>query len=199
MKLKKLKKFIKALRAFTLIELMVVIGIVGVLAAIVLIAVSGSRSSASDATVKDTLTSAYYQLSLDGRNTGDYGVPYPYYLCPTASNPPDPIFYTDTQLRTYIANLNAANGTQTTCAAGVPGGASNATSWAIASPIKSSTTQWWCVDSKGNSKLSSTQDTHIRVFEHLLTYVTPTAHADVGFGPPPGPNLGGGANTAACP
>jgi len=180
-------------KGFTLIELLVVIAIIGILASIVLVALNGARHSGSDATVKSDLNQAATQMEIYSLNSGSYGEPYMSAQCPTSGDPS--VFDTDPQVTAEITALNTINGDMTKCAAGTLADTGSATSWAIASPLSSSS-QYWCVDSSGDVKLSM-QHTET-IFSQLFAYIVPTAYAFLG--PPVGPDLGGGYETPAqCP
>jgi len=182
-------------KGFTLIELLVVIAIIGILASIVLAALSSSRKSASDSSVKSELNQVATAMELysDTVSTGnDYGSVYASAICPTTGDPS--VFDTYSQVANLIGSLNSINGNATRCAAGTLSASGNASSWAIASPLKT-IGQYWCVDSTGNVKLSYYGENEGSILTRALAYIVPMA-----FAAPVGLNLGGGHGTAAaCP
>jgi len=179
-------------RGFTLIELLVVIAIIGVLASIVMVALGVSRQTANDTAVKDTTDQIRGDAELYYAANGSYGTPVTSALCPTSGTS---MFYTDPQMQSLIAALNAKNGGLTKCAAGsTVSGSPTASSYSIASPVTSST-KYWCIDSNGSMKLSNDDSLFIKI----MAYVVSVAHAS-----PVGPNLGGGTpatggGAAGCP
>lgn len=183
-------------QGFTLIELLVVIAIVGILASIIFAGLNGSRVSANDTKVKAELHEVAKKMEVQYLTNGHYGPTFESAPCPTASNPPDPIFYTDTNLRTIISAAETANGGEVLkCATGGTN-ANQASTWALASALKSTGPweAWWCTDSAGKTKLSIKLNPNGWA-QRILTFITPVAHAVVD----PGPYLGGGTSAAVCP
>jgi prepilin-type N-terminal cleavage/methylation domain-containing protein len=177
---------------FTLIELLVVIAIVGLLAAMVFAALGSAKSNGTDTAIKSEFDQIRTQMELSQTSGSDYGPIYPMAVCPTSSNPPDSIFYTDPTVKKIIAHVGDSNGGQTICASGDPSGNGRATSWAIESPVKY-TTQWWCVSSNNGPKLSIREE---NIFAYLFHLVVPDTYAMIG---PSGPFIGGGSLAASCP
>lgn len=183
-------------QGFTLIELLVVIAIVGTLASIIVAGLNGSRVSANDTKVKAELREATKKIEVYYLTNGHYGPTFESAPCPTTSNPPDPIFYTDTNLRNIFSAAEVANGGEVLkCATGGTN-ANQASTWALASALKSTGPwdAWWCTDSAGKTKLSIKFNPNSWI-QNVLAFITPVAQAVVD----PGPYLGGGTNAAVCP
>jgi prepilin-type N-terminal cleavage/methylation domain-containing protein len=189
---------VTARRGFTLIEILIVIGIIALLATILLALFSRARTSSSDGVIKADLKQVAGEMELSYSANYDYGPSYVSAVCPTSSNPPDPIFYTDPEIKSMIVAVNAANGGKNvTCAAG--GVTMNsAQTWAAAAPLKGSDPvngPFWCVDSAGHNKISYIDGGGI--FYTLASQLIQVAHAAPVS--QSHPNLGGGLNPAVCP
>jgi prepilin-type N-terminal cleavage/methylation domain-containing protein len=173
---------------FTLVELLVVLAIIAVLAAVVLVALGGSKNTANDTAVKTYTNDVQEAAAVYMQTYGDYGTPFASGLCPTSAG--SSMFYSNADIQSFINTLNTQNGGKTKCASGNTSGSGNATSFAIASPV-SNTSQYWCVDSSGNAKLSVSSSP----WGKFIAYIIPTAFAMLVA--PAGPNLGGGNGTQA--
>ena len=135
-------------KGFTLIELLVVIAIIGILATIVLASLNSARVKANDVAVKSNLDNARAQAEL----FYDSAIQKQSYLtvCSAAGG-----------ISQMVAGANAQGGASGTPVSNVVTTAASATqavchdsvgAWAAQVPLKSDSTQSWCVDSTGVSK-----------------------------------------------
>ncbi len=118
----------KLIRGFTLIELLVVIAIIGILSSVVLASLNTARGKGANAAIKQNMNSlrAQAEVYYDSSPTGYTGV------C------------ADTQILKIRGAADLASGGTTTCN-------SNATDWAVSSPLKvaDGANNYWCVDGSG--------------------------------------------------
>ncbi len=144
-------------RGFTLIELLVVIAIIGILSSVVLASLNTARAKGSDAAIKSTLANMRAQAEILYDNsgcytavTGDCASTASGAAAACAVGTSEYIWQND-QIETALeaagdASTGAGIGAAT-CMQLANGGA-----WAISVPLKSVTTQSWCIDSAGSSK-----------------------------------------------
>ena len=142
-------------RGFTLIELLVVIAIIGILSSVVLASLNTARGKGADAAVKANLDQTRTQSELFYDNVGSYSG-----VCAD-----------ETMKIALKAASQAGAGNDTSSLCNNSPSATNA-AWAASSPMKSknlvngsSGTDYWCVDSVGNSKLETDP------FPNATTYV----------------------------
>lgn len=186
-------------KGFTLIELLVVVGIIALLVGIILARISTQQANATKVRIKTQLGQLATHMELYYATAGSYGNTYASAPCPNSSSPPDPIFYSDSQLKLMIGYIKKLGGQNfMSCAAG-GSSSGNASSYAIAAPYKDSdlfTGPYWCVDSSGQRKTWTTKADG-GFIDSIARTIIPTAYAGIVF---PGPPLGGGVGTAAaCP
>ena len=133
-------------KGFTLIELLVVIAIIGILASVVLASLNSARAKGADAAVKSGLANLRAQAELFYDNTSSsYGTAFPVAACAATAGT---LFADPTITNGLISSGNASSGGGIGAASCV----STASAWAISVPLKSVTTNSWCVDSTGASK-----------------------------------------------
>lgn len=122
------------LKGFTLIELLVVIAIIGILSSVVLASLNTARNKGADAAIKSSLNNARAQAELFYDSSGNSYLN----VCTTGTN----------NISALVTGATTAGGTNTQCE-------DTALGWGANSQLKSSTTQWYCVDSTGAATTTS--------------------------------------------
>lgn len=154
-------------KGFTILELIIVICIIGFLSAVVFGALNSVRRKSSETTIKSNLgfirsRSFLYFNRANNFGTATVSAATTSAACSTANT----IFATNSfvLVNNYIVEAENASDPSSnwvaTCAVGKLSTDANATSWAVAVPLKTqnivssnSGTDYWCVDSSGNSQV----------------------------------------------
>ncbi len=138
-------------RGFTLIELLVVIAIIGILSAVVLASLNTARQKGSDASIKSNLGTVLTQAALYyDSNSNSYGSGAGVQSNCTSFT--SGTLLADPNVKAAIQATDQQNGTSNV----VCNVKSDGTAFAISSPLVTSTSQYFCVDSTGNSTTTAT-------------------------------------------
>lgn len=126
-------------QGFTLIELLVVIAIIGILSAVVLASLNTARTKGQDAAIQSDLSTIQVQAEIYyGSTTGNNTYGTAGATCNAAGS-----LFVETTIAKAITAMEIANG------AGTAVCGNSTTAYAISSPLATSATTYWCVDSTG--------------------------------------------------
>ena len=135
-------------RGFTLIELLVVISIIGVLSGIVFSALQPSRDQAKDAAIKENLANARLQAQLYYDNNGQSYTSVCTSISPMGISSMVQAAHVASGVAAPVVNNNNLAGASNRSVCHM-----NSSAWAANVPLKTNSSNSWCVDSTGNSKM----------------------------------------------
>ncbi len=129
---------------FTLIELLVVIAIIGILSSVVLASLATARNKGADAKVKAQLASARSSAQMFLETNGSYNGAYGDVASDCAVDPDTMFQDSNSAMVQYTNPDNYPVGTTLRCS-------STGNAYMISASLNNDT-DFWCVDSEGNSK-----------------------------------------------
>ena len=136
-------------RGFTLIELLVVIAIIGILSSVVLASLNTARFRGNDAAIQSDLFSIKTQAEIFYGGMGNNGYNPNAAIANGDCKLSSSMFVVDTTIAKALVGADNANG----------GGAiacnASVTAYAVSAALSSEPSNYWCVDSTGNSSKSA--------------------------------------------